>query len=49
MSRDIMRSIGMLVLVAVLAIIFTFGDQIVGAMNEMMTEQTGSMMDQLLR
>lgn len=49
MNREDLKSIGMLLLVAILAVVFTFGDQIVAAVGEIATEQTGSVMDQLLR
>ena len=49
MSREDIKSIGMLLLVALLAVVFTFGDQIMAAVSEMTVEQAGSMMDQLLR
>ncbi len=49
MNREDLKSIGMLLLVALLAVAFTFGDQIMAAVGEMTAEQTGSVLDQLLR
>lgn len=45
MNREDLKSIGMLLLIALLAVVFTFSDQICG----MLTTEAGSMVESLLK
>lgn len=48
MRNELMTKIWLVIILLVIFIIVVFGEDIMAAITEMMTEQTGSMMDRLL-
>ncbi|MBR5047869.1 MAG: hypothetical protein IKX76_06495 [Eubacterium sp.] len=49
MNREDLKSIGMVLLVAVLAVVITFWDDIAGALSIAVAEQAGGLLEQVMR